>query len=248
MEATMFTRILEAVKNRTFKDEKLDVLESYSNDDCTFFSADQVAELVKEFTFDDEKVEAVKICSKNLVPLTCVEASVILKSFGFDDRKVKALKLIGDRIIDPEAYSVFDDDISFSFYQSEVKRLFEAKTQCFDPGNNYGATEQATNLTGYNPYMGNGGTLEYNQNPGYGDSAGFIPAPEYAYYGNYDQSAWYTPAPYGASPEMAPLTAYGPYLGYGQSTDQYSGNTSNIYPEYQIFPAQPSDGFPPYWQ
>ena len=187
MDSSNFENIRRAVKERNFKNEKLDALRSTLSCSYGYLSADQVAQLVPEFTFDDDKEKAVEICAPRMYSITCDQAASMLRGFSFDKSKIKALEAIARHITDNNLSAL---DGAFSFL-SDRNRAKEIVMNQHRAGPQPGLPPQPGAYPGVGPPPGGF--------PGMAPQPGGYPAP----------APYPGPSPYGQSP----YPGAGPYGG-----------------------------------
>ena len=122
MDSNSFENIKRDVKERNFKNEKLDALKSTLACSYGYLSAEQVAQLLPEFSFDDDKEKAVEVCAPRMYSITCEQATTILRGFSFDKSKIKALEAIACHIADNNL-AALDSAFDFSSDRERAKEI-----------------------------------------------------------------------------------------------------------------------------
>ena len=122
MDSNSFENIKRDVKERNFKNEKLDALKTTLACSYGYLSAEQVAQLLPEFSFDDDKEKAVEVCAPRMYSITCEQAATILRGFSFDKSKIKALEAIACHIADNNL-AALDSAFDFSSDRERAKEI-----------------------------------------------------------------------------------------------------------------------------
>ena len=187
MDSSSFENIKRAVKERNFKDEKLDALKSTLSCSYGYLSAEQVAQLLPEFSFDDDKEKAVEVCAPRLYSITCEQAASILRGFSFDKSKIKALEAIACHITDNNL-GALDSAFSFARDRNRAKEILMNRSQPGlppqagvypgagpPPGGFHGMVPQAGGYPAQAPYPGQSPYLGQSPYPGAGPYGGMCP-------------------------------------------------------------------------
>ena len=184
MDSNSFENIKRAVKERNFKNEKLDALKTTLACSYGYLSAEQVAQLLPEFSFDDDKEKAVEVCAPRMYSITCEQAATILRGFSFDKSKIKALEVIACHITDNNL-GALESALNFASDRNRAREILMNRSQ---PG----LPRQPGVYPGAGPLPGGF--------PGVVPQAGGYPAP----------APYAQPSPY---PGQSPYPGAGPYGG-----------------------------------
>jgi len=190
MDPSSFENIRRAVKERNFKNEKLDALKSTLACSYGNLSAEQVAQLLPEFSFDDDKEKAVEVCAPRMYSMTCEQAATILRSFSFDKSKIKALEVIAYHITDNNL-GALDSALSFARDRNRAREILMNRSQPgpgvypgagLPPGGFPGMVLQAGGYPSPAPYPGPSPYPGQSPYPGAGPYGGMCPPgqPPYA--------------------------------------------------------------------
>ena len=233
MALVNFDEVLKAVKSRSFKDEKLQALESSLSSCYGYLSAGQVAELVKEFPFDDDKVKAVTICAPRMASATCEEAAHILRVFSFGDGKIQALELIVGHITNNNV-TALNSVLSFSSEKERAREIIENRRFVGVPS---GTAPPMGYFSGMQAPGGQYPGPGQPQYPGQGVFPGGPYAPGQQYYPPPGQVPSYYPSgvapppgsyPYNAGPAVGGMMgsgtgAFAPPYGHGVQPTSFGG-------------------------
>lgn len=93
-----FATLVNAIRRKSFFDEKLILLQSGFEDRVEGLHSTQVITLLKLFPISYDRVKALKVIENNILGLTTQEVINILKTFNFDDDRLTTLRAVKDMI------------------------------------------------------------------------------------------------------------------------------------------------------